>query len=355
MDWIKRNLYFVIGSLVALGLMGLAGWYLYSKWEHNNTLLGLLDEQYAKLKHSYDQKPHPGSGKVDNIQEAREQQKQLRAFIHKACQHFQNIPPIPVPESGKATSQEFGQALSGTIIQLQHEASKRGIALPPKSPNGQEYNFSFEVQRPKVSFAAGSLEPLSVQLGEVKAICDVILQANISALDGLRRERVSDDDQNGPPTDYLPDKSVTNELAVLTPYEVTFRCFSKDVAAVLAGFANAPYALIVKTINVEPAPVGATPGDQSTSLPGGGGIIYMREQPAPPPPGPMAEGRRIDGDPMMARYGRRPPPPPQQPATPTYRAVVVGPKTKGGLPTVLNEKQLKVTLTVVVVKLVCPK
>jgi hypothetical protein len=58
---------------------------------------------------------------------------------------------------------------------------------------------------------------------------------------------------------------------------------------------------------------------------------------------------------MMARYGRRPPPPPPQPATPTYRAVVVGPKTKGGLPTVLNEKQLKVTLTVVVVKLVCPK
>ena len=50
MDWIKRNLYFLIGSLVALALMGFAGWYLYSKWQLNNEILGKLDEQYAKLK-----------------------------------------------------------------------------------------------------------------------------------------------------------------------------------------------------------------------------------------------------------------------------------------------------------------
>ena len=50
MDWIKRNLYFLIGSLVALALMGLAGWYLYSKWQLNNDILGKLDEQYAELK-----------------------------------------------------------------------------------------------------------------------------------------------------------------------------------------------------------------------------------------------------------------------------------------------------------------
>ena len=40
MDWIKRNLYFVIGSLAALVLMGLAGYYLYSKWQLNNEVLG---------------------------------------------------------------------------------------------------------------------------------------------------------------------------------------------------------------------------------------------------------------------------------------------------------------------------
>jgi hypothetical protein len=358
MDWIRRNLYFVIGSLVALGLMGLAGWYLYSKWELNNTLVGQLDEQYAKLKHSYDQKPHPGSGKVDNIQEAKEQQKQLRAYIAKACQHFQNISPIPVPESGKVTSQEFSASLSRTIAQLQLEANAAGVALPPKSPNGQSYSFSFEVQRPKLAFAAGSLPPLSVQLGEIKAICEVLFQGNLSALDGLRRERVSDDDQNGPLTDYLPDKSVTNELAVLTPYEVEFRCFSKDLAAVLAGFANSRYALIVKTINVQPAPGGAA-GDPSTAAPATvPAPVYYQTMPAPAPAPMPAEGGRGSPDAAFAsRYGlgSRPAPPPPPVTQPVYRIVAAAPQSKGGLPTVLNEKQLKITLTIVVVKMACPK
>ena len=361
MDWIRRNLYFVIGSLVALGLMGLAGWYLYSKWEFNNTLVGQLDEQYAKLKHTYDLKPHPGSGKVDNIQEAKDQQKQLRAYIAKACQHFQNISPIPVPESGKVTSQEFSASLSRTIAQLQLEANAAGVGLPPKSLNGQSYSFSFEVQRPKLAFAAGSLPPLSVQLGEIKAICEVLFQANLSALDGLRRERVSDDDQNGPLTDYLPDKSVTNELAVLTPYEVEFRCFSKDLAAVLAGFANSPYALIVKTINVQPAPAGAA-GDPSTAAPATMPVTVYQTvtQPAyTPPPAPMsAEGGRGSPDAAFAsRYGSgsRPAPPSAPVPQTVYRTVVAAPQSKGGLPTVLNEKQLKITLTIVVVKMACPK
>ena len=77
-----------------------------------------------------------------------------------------------------------------------------------------------------------------MQLAEVKAICTVLFQAKINSLDNIRRERVSEDDLKGPQTDYLPEKSVTNELAVLSPYEVTFRCFSSELAAVLAGFAS---------------------------------------------------------------------------------------------------------------------
>jgi hypothetical protein len=356
MDWIKRNLYFLIGSLVALALMGLAGWYLYSKWELNNTLLEQLNGQYAELKRLSEQKPHPGSGSVDNIQEAKKQQKQLRDWILTACQHFQRIAPIPVSESGKVTPEQFTYALSRTIDQLTHAASSANVTLPPKnSTTGQSYSFSFEEQRPKLSFAAGSLEPLSVQLGEVKAICEVLFQAKVNALDELRRERVSEDDQKGPQTDYISDNSVTNELAVLTPYEATFRCFSSELAAVLAAFASSPYALIVKTINVEQAPAVAT-----TEEP----VVQPPPTPMPVPVMPTyvpprdAESRRY-GDSSsryMDRYGigRRPPPPPPQPV-PQMAPAVVAPKAKGGLPTVLDEKQLKVTIALVVVKLTCPK
>ena len=71
MDWIKRNLYFLIGSLVALALLGLGGWYLYSKWQLNNEILGKLDEQYTELKRLNGQSPHPGSDQVNNINAAK--------------------------------------------------------------------------------------------------------------------------------------------------------------------------------------------------------------------------------------------------------------------------------------------
>ncbi|HVM50204.1 MAG TPA: Amuc_1100 family pilus-like protein [Candidatus Acidoferrum sp.] len=356
MDWIKRNLYFLIGSLVAVALMGLAGWYLYSKWDQNNALLGQLDAQYAELKRLSEQKPHPGNGKVDNIQIAKEQQKELKAWIQKACEHFQRIPPIPIPESGKVTERDFTYALSRTIDQLHHEAGTASVSLPPKnSTTGQNYSFSFEEQRPRLSFAAGSLEPLSQQLGEVKAICDVLFRAKINTLDGIRRERVCEDDQKGPQTDYLPDVSVTNELAVLTPYEITFLGFSSELAAVLSGFASSPYAIIVKTINVEQAPVVVQP-EQPGLAPAPMPVV----QPTYIPP-PRQQSEAAAEAAFAARYGGhggRPdrPPPPQPIAQPVYSvAPVTAAKAKGALPTVLDEKQLKITMALVVVKLTCPK
>src|ERR1017187_1876153 len=140
MDWIKRNLYFLIGSLVALALMGLAGWYLYSKWQLNNEILGKLDEQYTELKRLNGQSPHPGSDQVNNINAAKEQQKELQTFVKKANEYFQHCPPIPVPESAKLTSQEFSSALSRTIDQMQRDATKASVALPPKDSSGQTYS-----------------------------------------------------------------------------------------------------------------------------------------------------------------------------------------------------------------------
>jgi len=361
MDWIKRNLYFVIGSAVALALMGLAGYYLYSKWQLNDEILGKLQEQYAKLKHFADAKPHPGSGKVDNIKTAKEQQQQLRAYIQKARQYFQSCPPIPVPESAKLTSREFSSALSRTIDQLQRDATKASVVLPPKDASGQAYCFSFAAQSRSLNYAPGSLEPLSVQLAEIKAICTVLFQAKINSLDELRREKVSEDDARGPQTDYLPDKSTTNELAVVSPYEVTFRCFSSELAAVLAGFAGAPCGVMIKTINVEPAPAVSLSPE----------ALAMQPAIPTPPPAPVraAPPPRMAREPVMPdaeaafaeRYGtpggrgmeRRPMPAPR-PAYTQPAASAVAPASRGGLPLALDERQLKVTLTLCAVKLLPP-
>jgi hypothetical protein len=349
MDWIKRNLYFLIGSLVALALMGLAGWYLYSKWQLNNDILSGLDEQYAKLKRLYEQNPHPGSGKIDNIKIAKDQQQELRDYIGKTRPYFQPCPPIPQPESGKLTSQEFSSALSRTIDQMQRDAAKASVALPPNDSKNNSYSFSFAAQKESLAYLPGSLAPLSQQLGEVKAICAVLFAAKVNSLDNLRRERVSDDDLKGPQTDYLSEKSVTNELALLSPYEVTFRCFSSELAAVLAGFASSPCGMmIVKTINVESAP--APPPSEPMPPP----VAY-----APAPPPRPVEPPRSAEDAFNDRYGLRGRGRPRyspQP-TPVYvqPAPMAPPANKGGLPQALDEKQLKVTLVLNVVKLLPPK
>src|SRR5216684_4051244 len=164
MSWIKRNLYFVIGSVVALVLMGLAGWFLYSKWTLNNQILATLNSDYEELKSLNMQNPHPGAGQINNIKLAQEQRDQVREFIKKTRNYFLPIPHIP--DMPKVNDHDFSVALSRTIEQLQREATNASVALP------QNYSFSFEAQKARINFAPNSLDRLAVQLGELKAICD---------------------------------------------------------------------------------------------------------------------------------------------------------------------------------------
>jgi hypothetical protein len=165
-----------------------------------------------------------------------------------------------------------------------------------------------------VKFAPSSLDALPTQLGEVKTISEILFAARVNALDGVQRIRLSDDDANGSQGDYMDDQSVTNDLAVITPYIVVFRAFSPEIAQTLAGFASSPNCFVVKGINVQPA--GVTTGGASTSMT------------------TMTMGRDV------GRY--------QSPAGMPTTPVVTG---KGGLQTVLNEQLLSVTMEVELVKL----
>ena len=313
MSWIKRNLFFVIGSVAALALMGCAGWYLYSQWNHNQKTQQTLDETYAQIdqliQHDPTKSPGTPGGKVDNIKNADEQIKQLREISLKVRERFTRIPPIP--NAANVTGVQFATTLPGVIAQLEKAAAAASVNLPP------QYSFSFQAQLPLPKFAPGSLGPLSVQLGEVKAICDVLFAAKINFLDSIRRERVSADDEAGTQADYLEEKSVTSATSVLTPYEVTFRCFGSELTSVLAGFARSPYCFLVRSVDVEPATeVAVGVGEQPTGA-------------APP-----YRGMRGGGG------GATTPPP-----------TTTAGMNKGGLPIFLDEKQIKVTMMLEIVKL----
>jgi hypothetical protein len=295
MAWIKRNLFFVIGGVIALLLLGAAAFYDFKGWSRNEAAFAKLNEIYGTLREATQQKPSPGNARVNNTATAKEQERQIRDWIAGTKVYFQPIAPIPNLTNGTVTSELFAAALSQTIDQLQHEAETANVMVQPK------YGFSFEAQRKLMTFAPGGLDPLALQLGEVKTISEILFAARVNWLDSVQRVPVSADDAKGPQSDYLDDRSVTSDMAVLTPYMITFRAFSPEIAQVLAGFAASPHGFVVKGINVQPA-MGAG-GPESGS------------QPAAPPPG--APGAMPD---------------------------------RGGLQTVLKEQLLRVTLEIEIVK-----
>ncbi len=88
MAWIKRNLFFVIGGILALGLLGAAGYYNYKGWSHNSAAFDKLNQIYGTLRNLTGKKPSPGNDKVDNIAAAREQERQIRDWIRQAAGLF---------------------------------------------------------------------------------------------------------------------------------------------------------------------------------------------------------------------------------------------------------------------------
>jgi hypothetical protein len=296
MDWVKRNLFFVVSSVVALGLLGVSAFYLYSSLRQKNQIFEQLTAQYQELNRLYNLDPNPGNERVNNIQAARQQQAQLREFLKRTERHFAAPPPIPqVTGTNRVTAELFTPQLWRTLDGLRRSAESMGIQLPA------EYSFSFEAQKNLMRFAPGSLDRLAVQLGEVKAICDILFAAKINVLDNIRRERISTDDYKGPPSDYLEQRSVTNELAILTPYEVTFRCFSPELAAVLNGFHESPFCILVKAVDVEPAGVGPQPGVPSELQ------DYYQQRYGLPPRAGLPEAELPGAAPAFPRYS--PPPP----------------------------------------------
>lgn len=300
MGWIKRNLFFVIGLVVAALLLGAALFYDFASWQSNQDALKKFTDIYNTIKTDYNYKPTPGNGKINNIDIAKDQIQQLQEWLKGARDYFKPITPIPNPPDGQVTSEMFAPALSQTVRQLQKEAQDASVQLPP------QYYFSFTAQSDKAVFDSTSLGQISQQLGEVKTIVEILYAARINGLESIQRVAVSKDDAAGEQADYIADQPTTEPSAVLTPYQVTFRGFSSDIANVLSAFASSANGFVIQSVSVQPASASAAT-EAAPGNPGGGAPGYNNATPTAP--------------------------------------------TRGGLQTVLNEQMLRVTLKIQIVKL----
>jgi hypothetical protein len=306
----------VIGGVVALALLGFAGFYLFTKIQQDQAVTEELSAATQKLETLAKRDPYPNP---ENIKSAKDEAKRLQSFLGEVEKHF-----APAPYPAELDNKNFRTYLDNTRSQLLADAQKAGVEVPTN------YWFTFGAQKGAMTFSSASLQPLASQLADIKMICQVLFDAKVNSLVWLKRVPVDKEQDSLGSQDYLSAKAVTNNWSVVMPYEVTFQGFSSELASVLEGLVRMPHCFVVTNIVVEPAANAGSPTDQTS--PG-----YANRYVYQPPPDPANL--------MRSRYGSRYGPMPQMAPPQVVRPVASGPTT------ILDAKPLRFTLSVQAVKL----
>ena len=379
MDWLKRNLVLVAVAAVALGLLGFGGYSLYAKYQEDAEVTGTLQAEIDANRGLNEKDPHPNE---ENIKTARSEQARINSFLANARRAFARVSVPPNLDNAS-----FRNLLDNTVSDLRRDAEKFGVSLEALQP---KYGFTFAAQLQSVQYAPNTLEPLAMQLAEIRTLVEILYHANVHSLLGLRRVPVAPTEETFGSTDYLVGKRVGTDPdtgAFVTPYEVAFQCFSSELANVLEGLGRSPYCFVVKNLvvdkNLSPlsvaegeagsgqggmdaslaaryglataAPAGGPPGMDPAlaqryglTRPGGGAAEMMQRRYGGKQDGP---GGGMDAA-MRSRYGLSgrspagipPQPPPPGPYIIGVAPVATPPRT--GLSTVLDERPLRVTLQI---------
>jgi len=341
MNWIKKNIVLLAGGLVALGLLGVAGWFCYTQKTAVDGVTADLNALTAEFQGLMTRDPHPNQ---ENIEAARKEQQRLAELLAQTRKHF-----LPAASfSTNLDKETFKGLLETTIFEIERNAERFGVTLP----NNNKYDFTFKSQRGSVVFAPETLVPLANQITEIDSICDVLFQARVHSLLGLRRVPVAKEDEGS--TDFLLGKKPTTNAvtgAVSTPYEIVFQGFTTELAGVLEGFYRVPNCFIVKNIDVQTNVVAAT-----TAPEGAPAYPYpYQTYSAPTEPFPQMSAsemmrRRYGLGPggRYGRYGEGPAPHVPPPASPPPLATT---PVRRGPETVLDERPLRITMFVESVRL----
>lgn len=245
MPWIKRNLLFVVGLAVAVALLAF-GVFFYLLAKRAAALA--VDEELNSKNSEYttlaENKPAPTQ---ENIKEAKDQQVKLAAFRQTLLPQF-SVTPLP----DSLDDATFKNLLDRTVDSLTKQAERNGVKLPAAAAGSTRYAFTFDTQVKQLEFTQRSLLPLSAQLLDIQDLCRAMFESKIHALESIRRTPVNTNDIS-PPSNYLAKKVQTNSItgAAVFPYEVTFQCFSAELANVLGALANSEAVYLVKSVNVE--------------------------------------------------------------------------------------------------------
>jgi hypothetical protein len=328
MDWIKRNMALVISGVVVLVALGGAGFYLFTRISADKDADAELAAAQQTLQEFVGKSPFPNQ---ENVKFAKQHQQQLQGYLDRCLKFF----PKTVTMTPELTNR-FSVFLATTLADLHAAARAANVTVPTN------FAFGFSAQKEQLQFEASALPKLITQVTDVRNMCGVLFQSGIYEITKVQRAptHTSEDPTSGAQSqDILPPPQRTistndSPQALVLPYEVTFRCTSEQLAAVLDGLARSSNGIQVKWMKVLG---GETENVDQTDATGGMDPRMM-----------MMSRYGMMNPAMMGRYGmgmRRPPMTPQAAPTPTPTT-----STRKNGP-VIEDKPFNVTLTVEVIRL----
>src|ERR1051325_7788394 len=116
MSWIKGILSLVHSGVIALGLLGFGGWYLWSAIDKNNTIDGEINQTKAEIERLLNSDPTPNQ---QNLNLAKQEAAKLAAFVAEARKQFPATPPPAQPLDDLS----FRSLLENTVNDLHRQAT----------------------------------------------------------------------------------------------------------------------------------------------------------------------------------------------------------------------------------------
>ncbi len=236
MPWIKKNLTLVFGGLVGLALLAGSGFFLFSQLQRESEVDSQLVAKKDQWTSLNNQTPYPDEKNIKAVREEAERVEKLAVELRSNI-HPPDVPPV-------TDTYRLRALIETAIVNLTREADEAGVTLP------NNYAFTFQKLRELGGeFNSNAIPKIAMQVSQISTLCRVLFDAKVHSLDTLKRSPVLKEEGGG--ADYLSSKGLTNQWVMRTPYDLSFRSFSSELAGVIQGLAALDQCVVIKTLNVE--------------------------------------------------------------------------------------------------------
>lgn len=239
MVFIKRNIFWIIGGLVSVGLIAGSVMFTAGAQAKAEEKLGELSTYTNKVNTLKDANPYPSPEAIAQVKEDTEKVKELSKQA-EAMFIYEKPPEVH--------SRKFKVHLINSLVALQSEATNYNVRLP------QNFYFTFSHLLPMPNLLPYSIGPLSERLQDIQHITKILFESRVHSIDSLARVPAYGREPGGAALMY--DVGIRTNLSTetadftSTPYRFSFRGFTTELTEVLNRFASSDRFYVVRQIEV---------------------------------------------------------------------------------------------------------